>query len=189
MKKIFAFLTAMCCLSSTVMIANAEELLYTEEDIKNFNEDSFESVQFVFDAVYAAFDYLEENSTLDIRQVGDHLNPDNPSESYVEVIAGDEESAKNFVTAMEEMGYSPELFHITVNPSFICETDEMIVVKGDINLDKEIDVRDITMYLRCIVGLEKIPENAWSDINGDGSVDIKDLCLIKSYIIGTKSVL
>lgn len=55
-------------------------------------------------------------------------------------------------------------------------------IKGDLNLNGEIDVGDLVYVARIVVG--KMKQDKRADFNGNGRVDIGDLAKIAYYLIG-----
>lgn len=57
---------------------------------------------------------------------------------------------------------------------------------GDVNLDGEIDVGDVTCLTRYVNGWNKLTEyqKQFADINGDGEIDILDVVCLRQYLIG-----
>lgn len=79
---------------------------------------------------------------------------------------------------------------ITVNTdraqTLTAKFTKIVSPQGDINLDGEINVSDLVMYSRYILGNEEISRAQWkkADMNDDGSVDSIDLVLVRKAVIG-----
>ncbi|MCM8809458.1 MAG: dockerin type I domain-containing protein, partial [Candidatus Omnitrophica bacterium] len=61
--------------------------------------------------------------------------------------------------------------------------DPQEVVKGDINKDGHIDISDVILCLRMVIGLDPVDIET-ADMNGDGEVDITDVIKILRKSIG-----
>ena len=61
---------------------------------------------------------------------------------------------------------------------------------GDINNDKEIDITDLVILGRYLVGLEEIDDNllGLADINKDSEIDITDLVILGRYLVGLEEI-
>ncbi len=61
---------------------------------------------------------------------------------------------------------------------------------GDINNDGEIDITDLVILGRYLVGLEEIDDNllGLADINHDGEIDITDLVILGRYLVGLEEI-
>ncbi|MCQ2514512.1 MAG: dockerin type I domain-containing protein [Ruminococcus sp.] len=62
---------------------------------------------------------------------------------------------------------------------------------GDVNLDGNINVEDITLIQQYLVGLENLTEKqlVLADVDGSGIVNIKDATTIQKYLLGLESVI
>ena len=62
---------------------------------------------------------------------------------------------------------------------------EVIVVLGDVNLDKDVNAKDLTALARHVAKIQLITDrNALlnADVNGDGAIDAKDLTKLARYV-------
>ena len=61
---------------------------------------------------------------------------------------------------------------------------------GDINNDSEIDITDLVILGRYLVGLEEIDDKLLSlaDINKDSEIDITDLVILGRYLVGLEEI-
>ena len=58
-------------------------------------------------------------------------------------------------------------------------------VRGDVNGDGKLNIMDILLAQRSILGLGKLAEEiARADLNGNGKVDILDVLLMQKKILG-----
>ena len=66
---------------------------------------------------------------------------------------------------------------------WIVEASEPVYEKGDININKKVDVSDIVIMNKYLVKLEKFSEQQFflADINDDGKVNVFDYILIDRY--------
>ena len=62
--------------------------------------------------------------------------------------------------------------------------------KGDVNNDGTINVRDIILIKRHIVGMETLTGDAFkaADVNEDGVVNVRDLVILKRYMVGLEDI-
>ena len=62
--------------------------------------------------------------------------------------------------------------------------------KGDVNNDGTINIRDIILVKRHIVGMEILTGDAFkaADVNEDGVVNIRDLVILKRYMVGMEDL-
>jgi sialate O-acetylesterase len=60
------------------------------------------------------------------------------------------------------------------------------VIKGDVNDDAQVDVIDMVLVKKHILGIEELTGNALeaADVDSSGSVDAIDLSMIKKYLLG-----
>lgn len=59
--------------------------------------------------------------------------------------------------------------------------------KGDVNEDNKIDILDVVLGIRCVLGLDNdvTQQGLWAaDYNGDGEINIKDIIQIVNEILG-----
>jgi hypothetical protein len=61
--------------------------------------------------------------------------------------------------------------------------DSKNVVVGDSNKDNQIDIKDLTHLIDCMVGQKKPASLANTDINGDGKIDINDMMHLIGLIL------
>ena len=63
-------------------------------------------------------------------------------------------------------------------------------VKGDINADGKVDLKDATLSLSFAVGTKTPtdPQKAAGDVNGDGKLDLKDATLILGAAVGIRTL-
>lgn len=61
-----------------------------------------------------------------------------------------------------------------------------MVILGDVNGDKEVNVNDATLIQKVSADLLTLSAEyaKAADIDGDGSISIKDATLIQKYIVG-----
>ena len=61
---------------------------------------------------------------------------------------------------------------------------------GDVNSDGLIDVRDVVLLSRYILGLEDLSAEQLTaaDINGDGLIDVRDVALLSRHILGLAEI-
>jgi hypothetical protein len=62
---------------------------------------------------------------------------------------------------------------------------------GDINLDGSIDITDVTLLQKGLIGLSSLDntQTYCADVNGDGVVSITDATEIQKYLVGIESAL
>lgn len=70
-------------------------------------------------------------------------------------------------------------------PSLVLE-DGTVLVRGDANGDNAIDVIDLAILKKHILGRSVLQDNALTlaDVNNDGAVDVIDLAQVKKHILG-----
>lgn len=63
---------------------------------------------------------------------------------------------------------------------------ESVIKAGDVNLDNNIDVLDVILLNRAILGKEKLSalQDAVADVNKDGTVNASDSLVIMKMIVG-----
>ena len=61
-------------------------------------------------------------------------------------------------------------------------------LNGDVNGDKEVDIRDLVRYKKHFANAAEIKAVA-ADINSDGTVDAADMSVLKQYFVGAESAL
>ena len=61
-------------------------------------------------------------------------------------------------------------------------------LNGDVNGDKEVDIRDLVRYKKYFANAAEIKAVA-ADINSDGTVDTADMSVLKQYFVGAESAL
>ncbi len=68
----------------------------------------------------------------------------------------------------------------------IIRDDGTIICRGDVNGDDVIDVVDLAIVKKHILGKITLRDNAFKlgDVNGDNSIDVVDLAIIKKHILG-----
>ncbi len=78
----------------------------------------------------------------------------------------------------------PEIQNGVISISQDTESDPS-VIKGDVNTDGTVDVRDVTLMNQFIVQISDLSDKGLScgDIIADGKVDLKDLGQLKKYLI------
>lgn len=148
-------------------------------------DDSFEPFKFIYELLDVVNAYLKDNKDLDWRTVGDKLNLDDPAKSKVEIIAGNEESAKAIESYIESQGYSKDLLEISVDPDFVIQPDILLPLIPDYNGDNVTDLTDLTALSLYLIG-----DAEWNDsqiinfdCNADGKTNIADLAHLKQYIM------
>lgn len=58
-------------------------------------------------------------------------------------------------------------------------------IAGDANGDKNVDLRDVVLITRYLVGgWNAVIQTSVADVNADNAVDLKDVALIHRYIVG-----
>lgn len=64
-------------------------------------------------------------------------------------------------------------------------------MKGDVNQDQVVDVKDVTRINQYIVGARELSDTEFTlaDVNNDGVVDAKDVTRIQQHIVGLRSEL
>ena len=64
--------------------------------------------------------------------------------------------------------------------------DNVVTVRGDVNGDGKLNIMDVLLAQRSILGLGKLraEEIARADLNGNGKVDILDILLMQKKILG-----
>jgi hypothetical protein len=62
-------------------------------------------------------------------------------------------------------------------------------VKGDINGDGTVDLKDVEQLFQYVNGQNGNVDTAVSDINGDGAIDLKDVTRLFQYVNGQTSTL
>ena len=55
---------------------------------------------------------------------------------------------------------------------------------GDVNQDGTVNMGDVTMVMRIILGMD--PSTLGADVNGDGTVNMGDVIQIERIILGSK---
>ncbi len=55
---------------------------------------------------------------------------------------------------------------------------------GDVNCDDLIDMKDVLLLRKYLVGIDKIDKLKTADCNGDGEVDMKDVLTLRKYLAG-----
>ncbi|MBR4435473.1 MAG: choice-of-anchor J domain-containing protein [Clostridia bacterium] len=62
---------------------------------------------------------------------------------------------------------------------------ECIARLGDVNFDGEVDASDVTLAMRCVLGIEGLTDEQIlaGDVNGDGEISIDDVILIMRYAL------
>lgn len=67
----------------------------------------------------------------------------------------------------------------------------MDCIMGDINLDGSIDITDVTLLQKGLIGLSSLDntQTYCADVNGDGVVSITDATEIQKYLVGIESAL
>lgn len=97
------------------------------------------------------------------------------------------------VASVNEAGlvtaHSPGVTQITVTTNdgdHSASTEVRVALRGDVNLDKKVDVGDAIIVLRNIVGLVQLTESQETigDMNKDGKIDVGDAILILRRIVG-----
>jgi hypothetical protein len=68
----------------------------------------------------------------------------------------------------------------------IKEEGETAELKGDANLDKKIDVRDMATILDAILNGTTDALPAVADVNGDGKIDVRDMAALLNMILGNE---
>lgn len=173
--------------SDGLIIIPATAPLPTPNDIINDKEisDSFESFKFIYELLDVVNTYLKDNKDLDWRTVGDKLNLDDPAKSKVEIIVGNEESAKAIESYIESQGYSKDLLEISVDPDFVIQPDILSPLIPDYNGDNVTDLTDLTALSLYLIGDAEWDDNQISnfDCNADGKTNIADLAHLKQYIM------
>ncbi|MBP1564566.1 MAG: dockerin type I repeat-containing protein [Oscillospiraceae bacterium] len=146
---------------------------------------SFESFKSIYELLDVVNAYLKDNKELDWRTVGDKLNLDDPTKSKVEIIAGNEESAKAIESYIESQGYSKDLLEISIDPDFVIQPDILSPLIPDYNGDNVTDLTDLTALSLYLIG-----DAEWNDsqiinfdCNADGKTNIADLAHLKQYIM------
>ena len=161
--------------------------LPTPDDIINDKEisDSFEAFKFIYELLDVVNAYLKDNKDLDWRTVGDKLNLDDPAKSKVEIIAGNEESAKAIESYIESQGYSKDLLEISIDPDFVIQPDILLPLIPDYNGDNVTDLTDLTALSLYLIGDAEWNDNQIInfDCNADGKTNIADLAHLKQYIM------
>ncbi|MBE6841453.1 MAG: hypothetical protein E7510_01315 [Ruminococcus sp.] len=170
-----------------VTLIPADAILPTPDDIINDKEisDSFEPFKFIYELLDVVNAYLKDNKDLDWRTVGDKLNLDDPAKSKVEIIAGNEESAKAIESYIESQGYSKDLLEISVDPDFVIQPDILLPLIPDYNGDNVTDLTDLTALSLYLIGDAEWNDNQIInfDCNADGKTNIADLAHLKQYIM------
>lgn len=79
---------------------------------------------------------------------------------------------------------------IAVQPSSGGSSGGTGVKKGDVNNDGVINIRDLILIKRHIVGLETLEGNELkaADVNGDGVVNARDLVVLKRFMVGLEDL-
>ena len=63
-----------------------------------------------------------------------------------------------------------------------------LLCDGDVNGDKEVDIRDLVRYKKHFANAAEIKAVA-ADTNSDGTVDAADMSVLKQYFVGAESAL
>lgn len=170
-----------------VTLIPADAILPTSDDIINDKEisDSFEPFKFIYELLDVVNAYLKDNKDLDWRTVGDKLNLDDPAKSKVEIIAGNEESAKAIESYIESQGYSKDLLEISIDPDFVIQPDILLPLIPDYNGDNVTDLTDLTALSLYLIGDAEWNDNQIInfDCNADGKTNLADLAHLKQYIM------
>lgn len=86
-------------------------------------------------------------------------------------------------TVFDENHVDKEYAHIDGgenNPGYLSE--KPVFKKGDVNLDGEVNVSDVTMLVSMILG--NTPQNVTADVNEDTDVNVSDVTALVSIILG-----
>ena len=102
----------------------------------------------------------------------------------MEIIAGNEESAKAIESYIESQGYSKDLLEISVDPDFVIQPDILLPLIPDYNGDNVTDLTDLTELSLYLLGDKSFDEYEIMqvDVNNDGKVNIADLPTLKMMI-------
>lgn len=79
------------------------------------------------------------------------------------------------------------IFTGTASQKFVLEPiipEESAPIKGDINNDGSVNVSDLVMLQKYLLGSEKVIDSEKADVNGDGIIDIFDNVRLRKIIIG-----
>ncbi len=112
----------------------AAESIEVTKDMKEASLTSGSFKDFAF--VYEIIDVINKNlrkdiPDADIRSYGDKLNLENPSQSKVEIIVGDEKSGNVIADYIESLGYRKDILEIIIAPDFIAELDMNVITEAD----------------------------------------------------------
>lgn len=67
--------------------------------------------------------------------------------------------------------------------TWINENIEAIVMKGDVNFDKTVDVSDINIIINIILSGDSQDISDFADLNGDGEIDVEDVNIAINIIL------
>ena len=142
----------------------AEKIDFSTMEETTFTSDAFKEFAFVYELIDVMNKQMrDECKGIDIRSYGDKLDLENPSQSKVDVIAGNEESANELEEFVINHGYSKDILLITVNPDFVAEPDiPDYTEQEDLITDSETIIKMLTEYAD-----ENIPRHGYIGIAYD----------------------
>lgn len=184
-KRYLAALLSIVLIGQTTPVFAEETKDFSTMEETTFTSDAFKEFAFVYELIDVMNKQMrDECKGIDIRSYGDKLDLENPSQSKVDVIAGNEESAKELEEFVINHGYSKDILLITVNPDFVAELDIPDYISGDINADGKADLTDLTELSLALVGdseLTAVQQKA-ADVDGDGEVKLADLAKFRQFL-------
>lgn len=169
----------------TPLAAAAEETM----DFRDMEETSFYSETgpfkdyvFIYKLSDAVSDFCRDNPEIDMRTFGAELDLEEPSNSKLDLIAGDEKTVELISEFIETQGYTRDILKYTVDPDWWAVPDVALI--GDLNSDGKIDVTDLSELSLVLVGDKEMNSDmkTAADIDFNGKVELADLARLKQYL-------
>lgn len=156
--------------------------------------DLFEQVAKVMEQVaetYVAFEFTATKGDTEVQPNGNLLVTFAIPEGYSDNIAvyymADDGTLELLLSNVdtENRTVSVELTHFSAY--IVVDLDTKVTLKGDLDLDGDVDAEDLTILARHVAGIEVLTDTtalANADVNGDGSIDANDLTMHARFVAG-----
>jgi len=193
-----------CILLSIIMLLSLLTLSSFAEEKKPFVYDP--QVDYDYSAIYVIMfheysyedfsnDYFDEYvpSEVVVKEVKNVIPPSDYSDNYHAIlrISYDEICTEKVLEFLDSLNKHPKVLQASIPSSVIYEPetgDYSVTMRGDINRDNAVDMKDLLELRKSIAGITVIDKDdiEFADVNCDEEINMKDVLILRKKIAGVE---